>query len=57
MLLYQILAFAIHRKKVKKTNLKYQSQRGMINVDCLMDQILYQIFKIILSVSSRNMRH
>ena len=30
-------------------NLKYQLQHGIINLNCLMDRILYQIFKIILS--------
>ena len=31
-------------------NLKHQLQHGIINLDCLMDHILYQIFKIILSI-------
>ena len=31
-------------------NLKYQHQRGMINLNCLMDHILYQIFKIVLRI-------
>ena len=31
-------------------NLKYQHQHGMINLNYQMDLILYQIFKIILSI-------
>ena len=31
-------------------NLKYLHQHGMINLNCLMDRILYQIFKIILTI-------
>ena len=31
-------------------NLKYQLQNGMINLNYLMDHILYQIFRIILSI-------
>ena len=30
-------------------NLKYLRQHGTINLNCLMDRILYQIFKIILN--------
>ena len=30
-------------------NLKYLHLHGMINLNCLMDRILYQIFKIILN--------
>ena len=29
---------------------KYQHQHGMINLNCLMDNILHQIFKIILNI-------
>ena len=51
-LLYQFLAFTIHEKILKshrKTiNLKYQLIRGMQNLNYLMDNILYQIFKIAL---------
>ena len=32
------------------TNLKYQLQHGMINLNYQADHILYQIFKIILSI-------
>ena len=53
MLLYQILAFTMHGKikesYTKTINLKYQPQQGMINLNYLMDHILHQIFKIILS--------
>ena len=55
MLLYQIFAFTICRKikksQTKTINLKYQLQRGMINLNYLTDCILYQIFKVILSAS------
>ena len=37
-------------------NLKYQFQNGTKNLKYLMDHILYQIFKIILSISSKNMK-
>ena len=55
MLLYQILAFTIHGKieksHIRKINLKYQLQHGLKNLNYLMDHILYQVFKIILSIS------
>ena len=61
MFLYQILAYTKHGKILKsdrKTiNLKYQLQRGMKNLNNLMDYTLYQIFKIILSISSKNVDH
>ena len=42
-------------KKVnQKKNLKYQLQRGTKNLNYLMDDILYQIFKIILRKSSKD---
>ena len=51
---YQILVFIIHRKTYKNhtttINVKYQLQHGMINLNYLVDHILYQIFKIILSI-------
>ena len=31
-------------------NFKISAQHGMINLNCLMNQILYQIFEIILSI-------
>ena len=36
---------------VKTINLKYQLQHGMKNLNYLLDDILYQIFKIILNIS------
>ena len=53
MLLYQILAFIIHRK-IKKShkkiiNLKYLLLHGMKSLNYLMGHILYQIFKITLN--------
>ena len=54
MLLYQILSYTIHGKIQKShavtINLKYLSQRGMNNLNYLTDPILYQIFKIILTI-------
>ena len=51
MLLYQNLAL-LHLEKYKKltTNLKYQLQHGMINLNYQMGHILYQIFKVTLSI-------
>ena len=40
-----------------KINLEYQLPRGIKNWNCLMDHILYQTFKIISSVSSKNMKN
>ena len=59
MLLYQTLAFTIHGKILKKSykiiiNLKYQLRHGMKSLNYLMDHILYQIFKI--NISLKNMR-
>ena len=60
MLLYQISASAEHEKIYKSLaqtrNLKYQCQLGMINSNYLMNYILYQIFRIILSISAKNMK-
>ena len=39
------------KKSSKKINLKYQLRYGMKSFNYLMDHILYQIFKIILSIS------
>ena len=46
-------------KNIKKSynNLKYQLQPGMKNSNYLMERILYQILKIILSISSKKMKH
>ena len=54
MLLFKILAYTIHGAKT--INLKYHVQRGIINLNYLMENILYQIFKIIFSISSKNMK-
>ena len=44
-------------KKLCKNNLKYQLQHGMMEcLNYLMDHILYQIFKIILSISLKTWR-
>ena len=51
MLLYQILAYTIHTETI---NLKYKLKGGMINLSYLTNFIPYQIFKIILSISSKN---
>ena len=40
--------------RIKSISLTYQLQYVMINLNILMDHILYQIFKIILSISSKN---
>ena len=40
----------------KEINLKYQVQHEMKSLNYLMDDIMYQIFKTILSTSSKNMR-
>ena len=60
MLFYQTLAFTNIHGKISKShtimiNLKYKLQHGMKILNCLMDQILYQIFKTISSISSKNM--
>ena len=59
MLLYQVLAFNIHGKKLKShikiINLKYQLHHGMKNLNYQIDHILYQIFKNILSIFKKNM--
>ena len=44
------------KKSYKKINLKYQLQHGMKSLNCLMDHIMCEIFKTILSISSKNMR-
>ena len=41
-----------NKSHVKTIVFKHQLQRRMINSNCLMDRILYQIFRIILSISS-----
>ena len=53
-LLYQVLVFTLHGKTQKAhaaiINLKYQLQYRVMNLNCKMDRILYQIFKFILSI-------
>ena len=54
MLLYQISVCTTNgkiEKSHKTINLKYQFQRGMKSLVCLIDCILYQAFKIILNMS------
>ena len=56
MLLYQILACIIRDKLLKKSytktmSLKHHLQHGMKNLIYLRDNILYQMFKIILNIS------
>ena len=57
---YQILAFTKHGKisksRTKIIHLKYQLRHGMKSLNYLMGDILYQIFKNILIISSKNMR-
>ena len=43
------------KKNTKTINFKYQVQRVMMNMNYLMGHFLYQIFKIILRISSKNM--
>ena len=44
------------RNHTKTINLKYLGQRGMKNLNYLMQHILHQTFKIILSISSKTMK-
>ena len=43
------------KKSYKNTNLKYHLRHGIKILNYLMDHILYQIFKIILSIFKKNM--
>ena len=58
-IVYQILAIIIHGKILKShirmINLKYQLRHGMNNLNYLMDNILYVIFKIILNIYYKSM--
>ena len=60
MLLYQALAYTIHeyiqKSQAKTIHFTCQLQHGIINLSYLMDHILYQILKIILSILSENMK-
>ena len=53
-LLYQILVFTVHGKILKSNiriiHLEYQLQHGMKNLNYLRDQILCEIFNIILII-------
>ena len=44
----------IYKKYTKATNLRYQPQHGIINLNYPIDHILYQLFKIVLSISTKN---
>ena len=52
------LTYTVHGKiHTKIMNLKYQHQRGIINLNYLTDHIVSRIFKTILSISSKKMKH
>lgn len=44
-------------KSYTKTNLKYQEQHAMTSLNCLIELIPYQTFKIVLGTSSRSKKH
>ena len=46
-MLYQIIDAKIQKSHTKTINLKYHLSRGVENLDCITDRILYQILKII----------
>ena len=56
--LFLTLIFMANYRKVtqKQKTIKYQLQRGMINLNYLMIHILYLIFKIILSISLKRIK-
>ena len=60
-MLYQILAYTTDGKSlknhIKAINLKYLDQHGMKNLNYLMVCVLYLIFRIILSISLKNMEN
>ena len=60
MLLDQTLVFITHGKiqksHLKIIKLKFRLRYGMKSLNYLIDHILYQMFKTILSTSSKNMR-
>ena len=45
------------KSHTKGINLQYQFQRGMINLNYKMVHILYQIFKIISNIFSKNLEN
>ena len=59
-MLYQVLAFTKHGKisksHTKIIHLKYQLRHETKSVNYLMGDILYQIFKNFLIISSKNMK-
>ena len=59
-LLYQILACTIKGKilknEIRTINLKYQLQYGIEKLHCLIDHILCQRFKIVLSKLKKNLK-
>ena len=61
MLHHETLIFNTHGKYIKrshnKNKFKHLLQHGMMNLNNLMDHILYQKFKIVLSISSKTMKH
>ena len=60
MLLYQVLAYNIHAKTqeshTKTINLKCHLQCRMKSLSYQMNKVLYQIFKIISSISPKKMK-
>ena len=58
MLLYPVLVFTIHGKTQNAhtitINLKYLSLHGVMNLNCQMDHVQYQIFNIILNIFLKN---
>ena len=44
------------KKSYKRNKQKYQLQHGMKNLNNLMDDILYQVFKITLNISYKNLK-
>ena len=44
------------KSEYNNTNLKFLLQLGMMNLICLIDLILFLIYKIILNISSKNMK-
>ena len=60
MLLYQFLPYAINGKMEKihanMINLKNLLRNGMMNLNYLMDHILYQIFKIFFNIFKKAWR-
>ena len=53
-MLLLIINGKIYKKYTKATNLRYQPQHGIINLNYPIDHILYQLFKIVLSISTKN---